>query len=56
MKNTPENHPNIKSEAGKAIVMLLVTSGFPYHRIGGLFDENAGRVSEVVSSFESNEK
>lgn len=49
MKNDQTTHPDIKSPLGRQIVILLIDNGFPQHRIASLFDENQGRVSEVIS-------
>lgn len=47
MRNNKTTHPDIRSAEGKAVVIYLRAMGFPVHRIGGLFDENQGRVTDV---------
>jgi hypothetical protein len=46
MSNYP--HPKVDSVDGRLLVAALHLYNFPNHRIGALFDENAGRVSEAL--------
>jgi DNA-directed RNA polymerase specialized sigma24 family protein len=39
---------DLKSDAGKAIVLMLKVHGFPVHRIAALFDVNQGRITDAI--------
>jgi len=47
-RNNNATHPEIKSARGNQIVLSLYRAGFPEKRIAALFDENQGRVAEIV--------
>lgn len=47
-RNDDDTHPKIKSPKGKRIVIELYKGGFPEKRIAALFDENQGRVAEII--------
>ena len=47
-RNDNDTHPKIKSHDGRKVVVYLYQSGFPMKRIAALFDENQGRVAEVI--------
>jgi hypothetical protein len=47
-RNDDTTCPEIKSVKGKRIVIELYQAGFPEKRIAALFDENQGRVAEVI--------
>jgi len=40
--------PDLKSDMGRAVALLLRANGFPTHRIAALFDVNQGRVAEAI--------
>lgn len=46
-RNNATTHPRVKSKKGQRIIIMLYKSGFPKHRISGLFDVNLGRISEA---------
>lgn len=47
-RNDDTTHPEIKSARGKRVVIDLYRAGFPEKRIAALFDENQGRVAEII--------
>jgi hypothetical protein len=49
MVGTPE-YPELKSDKGKALAMLLIPGGFPEHRIAFLWDYGDDRVAKLIGS------